>query len=119
MQQVTILGWLDKSCRRRYNYKLHWDHKAKIDIFDDDISTVIAVNSLFRKSFTKYCIRKGIKFIHITTDCIFRERRNYSELRTHAPGFMECQNHWEPATATVIRASIIGEETNTNYSLLS
>jgi len=118
-----ILGWLDKNCEPGdIIINCIGIITQKIDIFNDDMSTVIAVNSLFPQIIAKYCIRKDIKFIHITTDCVFSGKEgNYSELHAHdcSELYGMSKSLGEPATATVIRTSIIGEETNTNYSLLS
>lgn len=94
----------------------------KIDIFNDDTSMVITVNSLFPHLIAEYCRPKGIKFIHITTDCVFSGKDgNYSELHGHDSTelYGMSKSLGEPISATVIRTSIIGEETDTNYSLLS
>lgn len=118
-----ILGWLDKNCEPEdIIINCIGIITQKIDLFNDYMSTVIAVNSLFPQIIAKYCIRKDIKFIHITTDCVFSGKDgNYSELHAHDSTelYGMSKSLGEPATATVIRTSIIGEETDTNYSLLS
>lgn len=94
----------------------------KIDVFNDDTSMVITVNSLFPHIVAEYCRPKQIKFIHITTDCVFSGKEgNYSELHAHDSTelYGMSKSLGEPISATVIRTSIIGEEINTNYSLLS
>jgi dTDP-4-dehydrorhamnose reductase len=87
------------------------------------IENAIKVNSLFPHLLSKYCKSKGIKLIHITTDCVFSGKSgNYTEADDHdalddygkSKSLGECQEN-----SMVIRTSIIGEEKENFISLIS
>lgn len=80
------------------------------------------INSLFPIFLNTMSEKYNCKFIHITTDCVFSGKKgNYTENDIHDElndyGISKslgetCDN------ATIIRTSIIGEETKNKYSLL-
>ena len=80
------------------------------------------INSIFPIFLNIMCEKYNCKFIHITTDCVFSgEKGNYTENDIHdeindygiSKSLGELCN-----TATILRTSIIGEETKNKYSLL-
>ncbi|MBQ7958401.1 MAG: SDR family oxidoreductase [Oscillospiraceae bacterium] len=86
------------------------------------IENAIMINSLFPHRLAKWCEEKGIKLIHITTDCVFSGMKGkYTENDLHdaldeygkSKSLGECVNN-----AMVIRTSIIGEEIHNNASLI-
>lgn len=79
------------------------------------------VNGIFPNILAKVCERYGAQMIQPTTDCVFSGKRG-SYLETD---FADETNHQglakslgEPANATVIRVSIIGEELENKKSFL-
>ena len=87
-----------------------------------NIRNYFLINSIFPNLLSFYANLYKLKFIHITTDCVFSgSKGNYNENDLHdemneygvskSLGEM-CYN------ATIIRTSIIGEETKNKYSLL-
>ena len=84
-----------------------------------NISKAIYLNSYLPQWLLEYCELKNIKFIHISTDCVFNGiNGNYTEQskpnaidnygKTKALGEFNCKNH------LLIRTSIIGFEINNN-----
>ena len=89
---------------------------------DNSVRDQIIVNSLFPHLLADSCEANNVNFIHITTDCVFSGMRgNYNENNSHdcMDTYGKTKSLGEPENATVIRTSIIGEERDTNYSLLS
>jgi dTDP-4-dehydrorhamnose reductase len=87
----------------------------------DDYSSYIRVNSLFPHKLNEYAKRFSVKFIHITTDCIFNgETGSYLPTDScnvdHLYGISKYLG--EPEDATILRTSIIGEEITSKKSLL-
>lgn len=81
----------------------------------------VATNSIFPLIVQEACDIKGAKFIHITTDCVYNGLRgHYNELDEHDAHdiYGITKSLGEPEEATVIRTSIIGEETQNFCSLL-
>jgi len=81
----------------------------------------ITVNSMFPLIVQEACIKKDARFIHITTDCVFSGKAGlYSEKDPHDAEdlYGVTKSLGEPEDATVIRTSIIGEETSNCLSLL-
>ena len=82
----------------------------------------IKINSLFPHKLQEIVKNHNSKLIHITTDCVFNGKKDnsYDENDTHTEkniyGISKSQG--EPENATIIRTSIIGEETNGKKSLL-
>lgn len=82
----------------------------------------IIVNALFPHLLADVCEVNNVNFIHISTDCVFSGMKgHYSEDDLHdcTDTYGKTKSLGEPQNATVIRTSIIGEEKNTAYSLLS
>lgn len=80
----------------------------------------ILVNSVFPHQLSLFCKQAGAKLIHITTDCVFTGNDGrYSENAPHDANdiYGISKSAGEPAACTVIRTSIIGEDT-THRSLL-
>ena len=83
----------------------------------------IAINALFPHQLAHICQQRGIRLIHISTDCIFSgQRGNYSENdfadaddlygRTKYLGEVDYEN------ALTLRTSIIGRELGTSHGLI-
>jgi dTDP-4-dehydrorhamnose reductase len=86
----------------------------------DDYRNYIRVNTLFPHKLNEIS-KKGYKFIHITTDCVYDgSKGNYSVNDVHNSkdiyGISKSQG--EPEEATIIRTSIIGEELTWKKSLI-
>jgi dTDP-4-dehydrorhamnose reductase/SAM-dependent methyltransferase len=80
------------------------------------------VNTRFPHELAKVLHELNGIFIHISTNCVFPHSENaYSEEDTPNPDdtYGTTKYAGEPQGATIIRSSIIGEEKNTSYSLLS
>jgi len=87
----------------------------------DNYNDYIRINTLFPHIVSFLSKEFDIKFIHITTDCVFDGKKgNYNELDTHTEQSLygKTKSLGEPENAIVIRTSIIGEETNNKNSLL-
>ena len=81
----------------------------------------IKVNTVFPHMLAKICESKGAKLIHISTDCTFDGLRggyNEEDLHNATDIYGRTKSLGEPASATIIRTSIIGEELNNFLSLL-
>lgn len=79
------------------------------------------VNSLFPKMLEKIAVELDLKFIHMSTNCVFNyENGNNNELKmpneTNPYGLSKILG--EPETCAVIRTSIIGEEIVNKKSFL-
>ena len=80
------------------------------------------INSIFPIMLSSIAFMKKMKFIHITTDCVFSGTKgNYSEIDIHDEindyGISKSLGELGYNT-TIIRTSIIGEEIKNKYSLL-
>ena len=86
--------------------------------FNNEIDCYI-INSLFPKMLDKIAYQLKIKFIHISTNCVF-DKGNCTELymptETQLYGLSKILG--EPENACIIRTSIIGEEIINKKSLL-
>ena len=94
--------------------------KQKIHLFS--IEETISVNSIFPINLYKVSKDKGSKLIYITTDCVYNgSKGNYDENdlfdADDVYGMTKCAG--EVSGVMNIRTSIIGEEMNSDYSLLS
>lgn len=92
--------------------------KQRKEVKDVDF---LLVNSLFPRMMADVCEKIGVKFIHVTTDCVFSgSKGNYTETSAHDADdlYGRSKSLGEPKNATVIRTSIIGEERNNFLSLL-
>jgi dTDP-4-dehydrorhamnose reductase len=81
----------------------------------------VAVNSMFPLIVQEACNKKGAKFIHITTDCVFNGLwGDYDEEDEHDTYdiYGATKSIGEPENATIVRTSIIGEEKYNFCSLL-
>lgn len=81
----------------------------------------ISVNSAFPHLIFEYCKKNKFKFIHITTDCVFSGKDgDYNEGSIHDEKdiYGKSKSLGEPDEATIVRASIIGEELFNKKSLL-
>jgi dTDP-4-dehydrorhamnose reductase len=79
------------------------------------------INGLFPNILSVYCNELNIKFIHITTDCVFSGKKGlYTEEDTpdETNLYGLSKSIGEPSNATIIRTSIIGHEINNKKSLL-
>jgi dTDP-4-dehydrorhamnose reductase len=89
----------------------------------EGINNSILVNSVFPRSAAKLCSLLDIRFIHISTDCVFDGRKgNYSDWETPNELSIYGVTKYlgeviEPPHLT-IRTSIVGRETNTTKNLL-
>ena len=88
---------------------------------DENIKTYIKVNTLFPHKLSELSKLYNIKFIHITTDCVFDGANgNYLLYDIHSAKNLYgiTKSLGEPQEATVIRTSIIGEELSGKKSLI-
>jgi dTDP-4-dehydrorhamnose reductase len=92
------------------------------NINDTSSRNYFLINSLFPNMISTFASMNKMKFIHITTDCVFSGTKgNYTEVDCHD----ETNNYGVSKSlgelgynSTVIRTSIIGEELKNKYSLL-
>jgi|LauGreDrversion4_2_1035121.scaffolds.fasta_scaffold33951_3 dTDP-4-dehydrorhamnose reductase len=92
------------------------------NINDTSSRNYFLINSLFPNMLSTFAYTRNLKFIHITTDCVFSgSKGNYTELDDHD----ETNNYGVSKSlgelgykSTIIRTSIIGEELKNKYSLL-
>ena len=92
------------------------------NINSTDIRNYFLINSLFPNMLSTVAYMYGLKFIHITTDCVYNgSGGNYTELDIHDEtgeyGVSKSLGELGYNT-TIIRTSIIGEEMNHKYALL-
>jgi dTDP-4-dehydrorhamnose reductase len=81
----------------------------------------IKINSLFPHKLNEYANIFNLKYIHITTDCVFNGLKgNYIETDEHDATniYGISKSIGEPIDATIIRTSIIGDEINGKKSLI-
>jgi dTDP-4-dehydrorhamnose reductase len=81
----------------------------------------IRVNTLFPHKLNEIANLLKLKFIHITTDCVYDGLKgNYTELDNHTSTniYGISKSLGEPHDSTIIRTSIIGEEITGKKSLL-
>jgi len=79
------------------------------------------VYSIFPHILAHECEKHNVKMIHITTDCVFSGKTGfYVETSDHdaLDVYGKTKSLGEPDNAMVIRTSIIGEEINSNRSLI-
>lgn len=94
-------------------------------IMTNPTSTAIKVNSLFPHLVSEVCKEHDIKFIHVTTDCVYSGKLDNPELGYDEDDLHDAEDVYgvtkflgEPEDCTVIRTSIIGEEVNQSRSLI-
>jgi dTDP-4-dehydrorhamnose reductase len=86
-----------------------------------DIRKYIALNTLFPQKVNEIAKKHDIKFIHITTDCVFSGKDgNYNENSKHDAEdiYGISKSLGEDNSMCIIRTSIIGEELNNKNSLI-
>jgi dTDP-4-dehydrorhamnose reductase len=92
------------------------------NINDTSNRNYFLINSLFPNMLSTFAYTRNLRFIHVTTDCVFSgSKGNYTELDDHD----ETNNYGVSKSlgelgykSTIIRTSIIGEELKNKYSLL-
>lgn len=87
----------------------------------DDTKKYIKVNSIAPLCLANACFILNIKFVHITTDCVYSgSKGQYDESDEHTAKdiYGISKSLGEPVDVTVIRVSIIGEELDNKQSLL-
>ena len=92
------------------------------NINDTSIRSYFFINSLFPNMLSTIALHYKMKFLHITTDCVFSgSKGKYLETDQHdetsAYGVSKSLGELS-YNATIIRTSIIGEELKNKYSLL-
>lgn len=83
--------------------------------------SAIKINSIFPRQLSDLCKSNNIKFVHITTDCVYSGiKGKYIETDFHdaIDIYGKTKSLGEPEDATVIRTSIIGEEKYNKRSLI-
>jgi len=81
----------------------------------------LSVNTMFPHFLNQLSHEYSMKFIHITTDCVYNgEKGNYNEEAQHNEQSLYglSKSLGEPNNACIIRTSIIGEELSNKKSLL-
>jgi len=118
-----------------YNYvkdMLGWNYLSKEDVIINCAGLIkqrshvakfdfLQVNTIFPYFLQKVCEEVGCKLIHISTDCVFSGLRGrYDESDDHDASdvYGTTKSLGEPEGSTIIRTSIIGEETRNFSSLL-
>tara|TARA_B110000259_G_C14016757_1_gene401585 strand:+ start:1179 stop:2000 length:822 start_codon:yes stop_codon:yes gene_type:complete len=86
------------------------------------LHSYFTINSLFPNMLSTFSYINNLRFIHITTDCVFSGLKgDYTELDEHDEineyGVSKSLGE-KCIKSTIIRTSIIGEELNNKYSLL-
>lgn len=79
------------------------------------------INTDFPHKVNGLCQKYNSNFVHATTDCVYNgSKGNYIETDTHDEinPYGVSKSLGEPSNCTLIRTSIIGEELNSNKSLL-
>jgi len=92
----------------------------RIDIHNER-SYFITLNILFPQMLARICDKKGIKLIHITTDCVYDGKKGaYTETDEHTDNglYGVTKSFGEPKDCCILRTSIIGEENNNKKSLI-
>jgi len=87
-----------------------------------DLTSNIYINSIFPHELSEWCKQRGIKLIHITTDCVFTGNRGfYTESDKHdcTDEYGKSKSLGEPLNCMTLRTSIIGEEIHSFSSLIS
>jgi len=119
---------MDNNYNKLYNIIKHYKNSVIINcagyIPQREIKNEIdcfVINSLFPKMLDKIAYQLNIKFIHISTNCVFNyENGNCNELvmpnETKTYGLSKILG--EPENACIIRTSIIGEEIINKKSLI-
>ena len=95
----------------------------KQDIKKDDIESLFLINSIFPKKLSTFCKIIKIKFIQISSDCVFDGKKgNYSEDDIPSAkdlyGISKYLGEINDAYNLTIRTSIIGHELKSKKSLL-
>ncbi|BFU42436.1 dTDP-4-dehydrorhamnose reductase family protein [Krasilnikovia sp. MM14-A1004] len=87
-----------------------------------DSVTTVAVNSLFPHLLARECAERGVRLVHVSTDCVFSGvQGDYSEDSVPDPVDFYGRSKLlgeVPAPALVLRTSIIGHELRGNRSLI-
>lgn len=133
---VCSMGRQDLDVDSDYNMSLELEHSCLIKFrphyiincigaikpaFVGDLTQPIFTNAVFPRTLAKWCGQKGIKLIHITTDCVFSGAvGGYSEEDPHDPldEYGKSKSLGEPSDCMVIRTSIIGPEWGGNKKSL-
>jgi len=87
-----------------------------------NLPNTIYVNSLFPHLMARRCQNHDVKFIHITTDCVFDGKHGkYTEESPHNADdvYGQTKSLGEPKDCMTSRTSIIGEEKHQHHSLIS
>ena len=89
-----------------------------------DLNKVLYLNSIFPKNLSKICNQLNIRFIHLSTDCVFSGQSSmYCEHSIHDAkdfyGITKSLGEVSDKKNLTIRTSTIGHETNTSYGLLN
>ncbi len=90
-------------------------------ISKNNIVESIIINSVFPYKLAKFCKKKNIKLIHISTDCVYSGKKGkYTESDIHDPIdiYGKTKSLGEPTSCMTIRTSIIGEENKNDKSLV-
>lgn len=91
-------------------------------IADRDVQNTIRINSLFPLELADLCEERGMKLIHISTDCVYDGQRGlYTEIDPHNCHdiYGKSKSLGEAPNAMVLRTSIVGEEHYGSKGLLS
>jgi len=82
-------------------------------MFKTNLTNCIYTNAVFPHQLASVCEKRGLKLIHITTDCVFDGLGGpYDETREHSAtdDYGKSKSLGEPANCLVLRTSIIGPE---------
>lgn len=82
-------------------------------MFKTNLTNCIYTNAVFPHQLASVCEKRGLKLIHITTDCVFDGLGGpYDETREHnaTDDYGKSKSLGEPSNCLVLRTSIIGPE---------
>ena len=87
----------------------------------NDTGRYILINSLFPAQLAKLCNELNLKFIHITTNCVYSGNKGFyveSDIHDGTDIYSKSKSLGEHHNSCIIRTSIIGEETRNKKSFL-
>lgn len=117
---TSLVGVMDEVCWKP-DYVINCIGTIKPNMVKS-LENAIKINSLLPHDLAKTCEILGVKFIHITTDCVYSGKKgNYIETDPHdaLDQYGKTKSLGEPNNCMVIRTSIIGPEINNQSSLVA
>jgi len=119
--EFDALSCKDFSFLNKFDYVINCIGTIK-PFMNNNMVDSIYINSILPRNLSNYCESKKIKFIHITSDCVFSGKDgNYNEDSLHdcLDEYGKSKSLGEPKNCMTLRTSIIGEEIHKNASLIA